>query len=183
MTFISRLPLSVPKSRFSSVCSPSPQIARLHTHSLSVAFLHTSLSSILPTFHQPLFLTRFHLISPAKHGRRILNLLDDTPLVPGDVRPAYDNEPAGRQVLTDAELDLREWTPRLEAVPTSVDGIRRDLMPVEDDKAGTMTTATDDASQVGFSQGQGAHLQGATVGDGSNGGGGTSAATTTATAA
>ncbi|KAK3181454.1 hypothetical protein K4F52_007316 [Lecanicillium sp. MT-2017a] len=45
----------------------------------------------------------------AKHGRRLLHLLDDTPVVPGDTRPAYDNAAQARQVLNDAEDDLRDW--------------------------------------------------------------------------
>ena len=95
----------------------------------------------------------------AKHGRRLLNLLDDTPLVPGDTRPIYDGEPAGRQVLTDAEMDLREWTPRLEPVPSSADGMTRNLMPAES------STATQSGGEVGQQQQQ--H-----VGEVAGGGGG-----------
>lgn len=38
-----------------------------------------------------------------------MHLLDDTPVVPGDTRPAYDNAAQARQVLNDAEDDLRDW--------------------------------------------------------------------------
>jgi len=55
----------------------------------------------------------------AKHSRRLLSLLDDTPVVPGDTRPTYDLEREGRQILADAEEDLRSWTLQLEEVPTS----------------------------------------------------------------
>jgi hypothetical protein len=45
----------------------------------------------------------------ARHGLRLLQLLDDTPLVPGDVRPPYAHASQARQILNDAEDDLREW--------------------------------------------------------------------------
>ncbi|KAK4157854.1 hypothetical protein C8A00DRAFT_29239 [Chaetomidium leptoderma] len=49
----------------------------------------------------------------ARHGLRLLQLLDDTPVVPGDVRPPYAHASQSRQILNDAEDDLREW--RLDA--------------------------------------------------------------------
>ncbi|KAK4034796.1 Eisosome component PIL1-domain-containing protein [Parachaetomium inaequale] len=45
----------------------------------------------------------------ARHGLRLLQLLDDTPVVPGDVRPQYAHASQARQILNDAEDDLREW--------------------------------------------------------------------------
>ncbi|KAI0482854.1 sphingolipid long chain base-responsive protein LSP1 [Xylariaceae sp. FL0804] len=47
----------------------------------------------------------------ARHGRRLLALLDDEPVVPGDPRRPYDPQAAqqARQVLNDAEDDLRAW--------------------------------------------------------------------------
>jgi len=55
----------------------------------------------------------------ARHGRRLLNLLDDTPVVPGDVRPAYEHVNQARQILNDAEDDLKDWQPELEDVPSN----------------------------------------------------------------
>lgn len=55
----------------------------------------------------------------ARHGRRLLQLLDDTPGVPGHVRPAFDQIEAARQILNDAEEDLREWRPNLEEIPSN----------------------------------------------------------------
>ena len=52
----------------------------------------------------------------ARHARRVLNLLDDTPVVPGDVRPAFAHGSQARQILNDAEDDLRDWEPELEEV-------------------------------------------------------------------
>jgi len=52
----------------------------------------------------------------ARHGRRLLNLLDDTPVVPGDARPAWEHTNQARQILNDAEDDLKDWQPELEDV-------------------------------------------------------------------
>jgi hypothetical protein len=52
----------------------------------------------------------------ARHGRRLLNLLDDTPIVPGVVRPPFEYGAQARQILNDAEADLQEWQPELEHV-------------------------------------------------------------------
>lgn len=50
----------------------------------------------------------------ARHGMRLLKLLDDTPVVPGDVRPAYEGGTQARQILNDAEDDLRDWRPDVD---------------------------------------------------------------------
>lgn len=50
----------------------------------------------------------------ARHGRRLLTLIDDTPVVPGDVRPAFEYGPQARQVLNDAEDDLKDWQLELD---------------------------------------------------------------------
>ncbi|KAH8676077.1 Eisosome component PIL1-domain-containing protein [Xylariales sp. PMI_506] len=47
----------------------------------------------------------------AKHGRRLLTLLDDTPITPGDPWKEYTHSNEARQVLNDAEDDLRKWSP------------------------------------------------------------------------
>lgn len=54
----------------------------------------------------------------AKHGRRLLNLLDDTPVVPGDNRLPYEHGPQARQILNDAEDDLKDWRPDPDAFAT-----------------------------------------------------------------
>jgi len=64
----------------------------------------------------------------ARHGRRLLNLLDDTPVVPGDVRPAYEHTNQARQILNDAEDDLKDWQPELEDVPSNAE-LNDNLMP------------------------------------------------------
>ncbi|KAL1894743.1 hypothetical protein Sste5346_005718 [Sporothrix stenoceras] len=50
----------------------------------------------------------------ARHGQRLLKLLDDTPVVPGDTRAAYQYSGQARQILNDAEDDLREWQPEIQ---------------------------------------------------------------------
>lgn len=67
----------------------------------------------------------------ARHGRRLLDLLDDTPVVPGDVRPVFEHANQARQVLNDAEDDLRDWQPELEDVPFHADMIDNNLMPAQ----------------------------------------------------
>ena len=74
----------------------------------------------------------------ARHGRRLLTLLDDTPVVPGDSRPPFEHGHQARQVLNDAEEDLREWTPNLEPIPSSATEMTSNLMPAQ---AGTAATS------------------------------------------
>ncbi|KAI0817620.1 Eisosome component PIL1-domain-containing protein [Xylaria sp. FL0064] len=45
----------------------------------------------------------------AKHGKRLLSLLDDSPVTPGDPHKVYEQGGAARQVLNDAEDDLKSW--------------------------------------------------------------------------
>ena len=65
----------------------------------------------------------------ARHGRRLLNLLDDTPIVPGDARPAFDHADHARQILNDAEEDLRGWTSNLEPISSAAGDMGPSLMP------------------------------------------------------
>ena len=74
----------------------------------------------------------------ARHGRRLLNLLDDSPVVPGDTHPAFAHAAQARQVLTDAEEDLRDWTPNLEPITSSANEMNPSLMPHQ---AGTAATS------------------------------------------
>ena len=57
--------------------------------------------------------------------------------MPGDVRPTFDEGPQARQILNDAEDDLREWQPRLEPISSS-GGLQTNAMPLE----GTGTSYT-----------------------------------------
>lgn len=63
----------------------------------------------------------------AKHGRRLLQLLDESPVSPGDPRKPYENASLSRQVLNDAEDELRDWEPKngvVEPVRSSTKSVR-----------------------------------------------------------
>ncbi|CCD24284.1 lipid-binding protein LSP1 NDAI_0C06250 [Naumovozyma dairenensis CBS 421] len=51
---------------------------------------------------------KFALI--AGYGKALLELLDDSPVTPGESRPAYDGYDASRQIIMDAEAALESWT-------------------------------------------------------------------------
>ncbi|CAI6334992.1 unnamed protein product [Periconia digitata] len=65
----------------------------------------------------------------ARHARRMLNLLDDAPIVPGDSHPVFDGTESARQLLTDAENDLRSWQPDLEPIHSYAGNLGRGAMP------------------------------------------------------
>lgn len=56
----------------------------------------------------------------AKHAHRLLDLLDDTPIVPGTDRPTYEHERAAKDILFDAEEELAKWEPgREQNIPSA----------------------------------------------------------------
>ncbi|KAL0468946.1 Eisosome component PIL1 domain-containing protein [Neurospora intermedia] len=57
----------------------------------------------------------------ARHGLRLLNLLDDTPIVPGDSQIPYTQGHQARQILNNAEDDLRDWRPTTTAAALDED--------------------------------------------------------------
>merc|ERR1711977_655088 len=73
----------------------------------------------------------------------ILARLDDTPVIPGDVRPAYEHAGQARQILNDAEDDLKDWQPELEDVPSQAGNLEGNLMPRSASQRGTGTTVAD----------------------------------------
>ncbi|EOO03247.1 putative sphingolipid long chain base-responsive protein lsp1 protein [Phaeoacremonium minimum UCRPA7] len=74
----------------------------------------------------------------ARHGRRLLQLLDDTPVVPGDTRPSYVHGAQARQILNDAEDDLRDWRPEAD----NIDADSSVKSPVQSIEAGTTNVGT-----------------------------------------
>ena len=72
----------------------------------------------------------------ARHGRRLLNLLDDSAVVPGDVRAGFEDGMQARQILNDAEDELRQWQANLVPV-TSGASLQKNLMPADESTAGT----------------------------------------------
>ena len=85
----------------------------------------------------------------ARHGRRLLNLLDDTPVVPGDTRPAFEHAHQARQVLNDAEEDLRDWAPNLEPIHSAATEMGSNLMPAQAGTAATSVSGQEERSMIG----------------------------------
>ncbi|QPG76592.1 Eisosome core component [Brettanomyces nanus] len=46
----------------------------------------------------------------AGYGKALLELLDDSPVTPGETRPAYDGYEASKQIIVDCENALASWT-------------------------------------------------------------------------
>jgi hypothetical protein len=65
----------------------------------------------------------------AKHARRLLNLVDDTPVVPGDLHPPFANGEEARQVLNDAEDDLRNYELHVEPIHSQSGNLGTGAMP------------------------------------------------------
>ena len=84
----------------------------------------------------------------ARHGRRLLNLLDDTPVVPGDTRPAFEHGSQARQILNDAEEDLREWTPNLEPIHSSATEMGVNLMPAQASTVATSVSGQEEGEMM-----------------------------------
>lgn len=85
----------------------------------------------------------------ARHGRRLLNLLDDTPVVPGDTRPAFEHAHQARQVLNDAEEDLRDWQSNLEPIHSAATEMGSNLMPAQAGTAATSVSGQEEESMIG----------------------------------
>ncbi|KIW11333.1 hypothetical protein PV08_10633 [Exophiala spinifera] len=103
----------------------------------------------------------------ARYGRRLLNLLDDTPVVPGDVRQPFEHVNEARKVLSDAEHELQTWEPHLEPVHSNAGGLAPNLMPTgatsETASAATEPVATPTPTEKPAAEAQGTHLESATA--------------------
>ncbi|RAL17263.1 Eisosome component PIL1/LSP1 family protein [Aspergillus homomorphus CBS 101889] len=106
----------------------------------------------------------------ARHARRLLNHLDDTPVVPGDSPHEYDQTAATRQVIEDAENELRAWESSAEPIHSSAGDVPDStLLPrsgrrVRDSQGAyaVETTASDSVRDVnGSAEGSYAHGTGA----------------------
>jgi len=64
----------------------------------------------------------------AKYARHLLDLLNDTPVIPGAEKAAYENERAAKEVLLDAEEELARWEPTLESYSPST-RLENNLLP------------------------------------------------------
>ncbi|SCU78697.1 LADA_0A06986g1_1 [Lachancea dasiensis] len=82
---------------------------------------------------------KFALI--AGYGKALLELLDDSPVTPGETRLAYDGYDASRQIIVDAETALEGWTLDVAAVKPSlsfhqtVDDVYEDELAEEEEAA------------------------------------------------
>ncbi|GAB7346670.1 hypothetical protein MBLNU459_g1796t2 [Dothideomycetes sp. NU459] len=65
----------------------------------------------------------------AKNARNLLNMLDDTPIVPGDAHPTFEHAEAAREVLNSAELELREWQPTISPIHSNAGALGSNAMP------------------------------------------------------
>ena len=72
-----------------------------------------------------------------------MNYLDDTPVVPGDVRQPFAHVTDARQVLNDAEQELQAWTPNLEPIHSQAGGLGTNLMPSDDQTTAGHTTRSE----------------------------------------
>lgn len=46
----------------------------------------------------------------AGYGKHLLDLIDDSPVTPGEARPAYDSYDVSKQIIVDCENALSDWT-------------------------------------------------------------------------
>ncbi|EXJ94702.1 hypothetical protein A1O1_03099 [Capronia coronata CBS 617.96] len=106
----------------------------------------------------------------ARYGRRLLNLLDDTPVVPGDVRQPFEESNEARQILADAEQELLSWQPNLEPIQSNAGGLGSNLMPSDEPTQGTRThtevtepVPAPPPTEKPAAESQGSHLESATA--------------------
>lgn len=84
----------------------------------------------------------------ARHARRLLNYIDDTPIVPGDQRGAYEHATAAKQVLEEAENDLRSWERTDAPIATSAGQTESNyLPPANKARESTITDGTADGTE------------------------------------
>lgn len=94
----------------------------------------------------------------ARHGRRLLHLLDDSPVVPGDTRPRYVHGAQARQILNDAEDDLRDWEPEAENIDAG-SSVKSPVQSIPEASVGGTTnvgTAATTEGELAVSHGSGA---------------------------
>lgn len=80
-------------------------------------------------------------------------------MLPGDVRPVFEHGNQARQILNDAEDDLREWQPELEEVGSSAQGLGNNLMPAES-TAGGLDEDIASGRELGGTVAEGSRLAG-----------------------
>lgn len=77
--------------------------------------------------------------------------------MPGDIRPVFEHANQARQILNDAEDDLREWQPELEEVGSSSQGLGSNLVPAGS-TAGGLEEDIANGREMGGTVAEGSHL-------------------------
>ena len=65
----------------------------------------------------------------ARNARKLLNLVDDTPIVPGDSHHPFAHNESAREVLNVAEDELRGWTSNIAPIHTNSGALGVNAMP------------------------------------------------------
>ena len=63
----------------------------------------------------------------AGYGKHLLELIDDTPVTPGETRPAYDGYEASKAIIQDCEDSLTNWVSQNAAVSSKLSTRARTL--------------------------------------------------------
>jgi hypothetical protein len=63
----------------------------------------------------------------AAYGKHLLDLIDDTPVTPGETRPAYDGYEASKAIIQDCEEALTNWVTQNAAVKAKLSTRARTL--------------------------------------------------------
>lgn len=71
----------------------------------------------------------------AHQARRLLNMLDDSPIVPGEERAAFADAEEARDVLNDAEESLRNWQRSVDPIQSTAGKVGTNAMPAHVDQA------------------------------------------------
>ncbi|SMR54614.1 unnamed protein product [Zymoseptoria tritici ST99CH_1E4] len=78
----------------------------------------------------------------AQQARRLINMLDDTPIVPGEDRVAFTGADEGKGVLNDAETGLRGWSLNVDPIESNAGKIGNSGMGAPPQQEQSVTTAT-----------------------------------------
>jgi hypothetical protein len=70
----------------------------------------------------------------AQQARRLVNMLDDTPIVPGQDREPFTGAEGGKDILNDAETSLRGWSLEVEPIHSNAGKIGTNAMAVPDEE-------------------------------------------------
>ncbi|KAG8629182.1 hypothetical protein KVT40_003047 [Elsinoe batatas] len=84
----------------------------------------------------------------AKNARDLLELLDDTPVVPGDEARSFEHGNEAREVLNTAEEQLRHWSPSWSTLTSNANGLGNSAVPSQARESSSIQT-TPQGSRVG----------------------------------